>query len=208
MSESSIGERKRALRSAALSQRKSLASEDAFTLGGLAQARALQFKPYIVARAVTLYGPIQNEVPTERIRDHALTSGKKVFYPKLAGANSVALAEIHSAADLGSGRFGIAEPIEAPARLAANQDGMVVFLPGLVFDALGNRLGRGIGWYDRLLKKLGKGAVFVALAYEFQIIDTVPTEAWDEKVDYVITEKRVIDCGGTPSRATAVSEIL
>src|SRR5512143_2417595 len=109
MSESSIGERKRALRPAALSQRNSLASEDVFALGGLAQARALEFKPYIVARAVTLYGPIQNEVPTERIRDHALTSGKKVFYPKLASSNSVALAEIHSASDLGSGRFGFSE---------------------------------------------------------------------------------------------------
>jgi len=92
--------------------------------------------------------------------------------------------------------------------LTTKQRGMVVFLPGLVFDSLGNRLGRGIGWYDRLLKTMGKGAVFVALAYEFQMVDEVPTEAWDEKVDYVITEKRVIDCGGTPPRATAVSETL
>jgi 5-formyltetrahydrofolate cyclo-ligase len=205
MSESSIGERKRALRSAALSQRNSLAREDFFSLGGLAQARALEFTPYIIAQAVTLYSPIQNEVPTDGIRDHALRSGKKVFYPKLAGANSVELAEIHSAADLGSGRFGISEPIGLPSLLTVNQEGMAVFLPGLVFDSLGNRLGRGIGWYDRLLKKMGKGAVFVALAYEFQIVGEVPTEPWDEKVDYVITEKRIIDCGTTPSRATAVS---
>ena len=205
MSESSIGERKCALRSAVLSQRNSLTREDVFALGSLAQAKALEFTPYVIARAVTLYSPIQNEVPTERIRDHALTSGKKVFYPKLAGANSVELAEIHSAADSGSGRYGIAEPIGAPSRLAANQDGMVVFLPGLVFDSLGNRLGRGIGWYDRLLKKLGHGAVFVAVAYEFQIVDAVPTEPWDEKVDYVITESRVINCGTTSSRETAVS---
>lgn len=208
MSESSIEERKRALRSAALSRRNSLASEDVSTLGGWTQAKALEFKPYLVARAVALYGPIQNEVPTERIRDHALTSGKKVFYPKLAGANSVALAEIHSVADLESGRFGFSEPIGRPSRLTAKQRGMVIFLPGLVFDSRGNRLGRGIGWYDRLLKKMGKGAVSVALAYEFQIVNEVPTEAWDEKVDYVITEKRVIDCGGRPSRASAVSEIL
>ena len=129
MSESSIGERKRALRSAALSQRNSLASKDVFALGGLTQARALEFKPYIVARAVTLYAPIQNEVPTERIRDHALTSGKKVFYPKLAGANSVALAEIHSAADLGSGRFGFSEPIGRPSPLTTKQRGRLLPMP-------------------------------------------------------------------------------
>lgn len=192
------------MRSVAISQRNSLAREDFFTLGGLAQARALEFTPYLIAQAVTLYSPIQNEVPTQGIRDHALTTGKKVFYPKLGGANSVELAEIHSAADLGSGRFGIGEPIGLPSLLSANQGGMVVFLPGLIFDSLGNRLGRGIGWYDRLLKKMGKGTVFVALAYEFQIVEEVPTEPWDEKVDYVITEKRVIDCGTTPSRATVV----
>jgi 5-formyltetrahydrofolate cyclo-ligase len=197
MSESSIGERKRALRSAALCERNSLAREDFFALGGLAQARALEFTPYMIAQAVTLYSPIQNEVPTEGIRDHALTSGKKVFYPKLAGTESVELAEIHSAADLGSGRFGISEPMGLPSLSTPAQRGMVVFLPGLAFDSLGNRLGRGIGWYDRLLKKMSKKAIFVALAYEFQIVDEVPAEPWDERVDYVITEKRVIDCGTT-----------
>ena len=205
MSESSIGERKRALRCAALSQRNSLAREDFFALGSLAQARALEFTPYIIARAVTLYSPIQNEVPTEGIRDHALKSGKKVFYPKLDGAKSVELAEIHSAADLRSGCFGISEPVGRPSLWTSNQGEMVVFLPGLVFDLFGNRLGRGIGWYDQLLKKIGRKAIFVALAYEFQIVAEVPTEPWDEKVDYVITEKRVVDCGTTPSRATAVS---
>ena len=191
------------MRSAALCQRNSLAREDFFALGGLAQASALEFSSYLIAQAVTLYSPIQNEIPTEGIRDHALTSGKKVFYPKLV-SNSVELAEIHSAADLRNGRLGIAEPVGLPSRLTANQEGMVVFVPGLLFDSSGNRLGRGIGWYDRLLKKMGEGAVFVALAYEFQIIDEVPTEAWDEKVDYVITEKRVINCGTTPSRATRI----
>lgn len=207
MSESSIGERKRALRCAALSQRNSLAEEDFLALGGLAQARALEFRPYIIAQAVTLYSPIQNEVPTEGIRDHALARGKRVFYPKLGDVSSVELAEVHSAADLVSGRLGISEPVGPPSRLPANRGRTVVFVPGLIFDSRGNRLGRGIGWYDRLRKKTGKIAVFAALAYEFQVIDEVPIEPWDERVDYVITEKRVIDCGTTPPRATVVSSI-
>ena len=204
MSESSIGERKRVLRAAALARRNSLASEDTFALGGLAQARALELTAYVLAPAVALYSPVQNEVPTERIRDHALTRGKKVFYPKLGHVNSVEFAEIHSPADLGGGRYGMAEPIGAPSQLAAHQEGMVVFVPGLAFDSLGNRLGRGIGWYDRLLKKLDKETVFVALSYEFQIVDAVPTELWDKRVDYVITENRVIDCNTACARETAV----
>lgn len=201
----SIGERKRALRSAALSERDSLGREDLFALGGLAQARALEFAPYRMARAIALYSPIQNEVATERIRDHALSSGKKVFYPKLAGPNSVELAQICSAGDLVSGRFGILEPAGIASALTPKTEATLVFVPGVAFDSAGNRLGRGIGWYDRLLKIVGRPAVFAALAYEFQIIAEVPTEPWDEKMDYIITETRIIDCGRAPSQANAVS---
>jgi 5-formyltetrahydrofolate cyclo-ligase len=205
MAGSSIGERKRALRSAALFQRNSLSREDFFALGGLAQARALEFAPYRMAQAVALYSPVQNEVETERIREHALKNGKKVFYPKLAGTNSVELAPVSSAADLVSGRLGISEPVAPASMPDPNQEGTVVFVPGVVFDSVGNRLGHGIGWYDRLLKKIGRRAVFVGLAYEFQIVADVPTESWDERVDFIITENRVIDCGTTPSQASAVS---
>jgi 5-formyltetrahydrofolate cyclo-ligase len=80
---------------------------------------------------------------------------------------------------------------------------MVVFVPGLIFDCHGNRLGRGIGWYDQLLKQLNRGTVSVALGYDFQMVDEVPTDTWDEKVHYVITEKRVIDCGTPQSIAVS-----
>ena len=203
MSGSSVGERKRALRAAALTQRSSLARAHCFSLGAVIQARALEFIPYLTARAVILYSPIQSEVPTEEIRDDALASGKSVFYPKLSAANSVAVAEIHSAADLGSGRFGISEPTGSVHPLNRELEEMVVFVPGLIFDCHGNRLGRGIGWYDRLLKQLSKGTVFVALGYDFQMVHEVPTDTWDEKVHYVITEKRVIDCGTSQSIAVS-----
>jgi 5-formyltetrahydrofolate cyclo-ligase len=205
MAESSIGEKKRAMRSAALSRRNLLGREDFLTAGGWAQARALEFAPYTTAHAIALYSSIQNEVPTDRIREHALMSGKRVFFPKLTGVDSVDLSEIQSAADLTSGCFGMSEPVGPPALLPAHQQAAVVFVPGVAFDSSGNRLGRGIGWYDRLLKKIGRTAVFAALAYEFQIVAEVPTEPWDEQVDYIITEKRIIDCRTTPSRATAVS---
>lgn len=196
---SSVGERKHALRTAALFQGGSLAAERCFSLGDSIQARALAFTPYLTARAVILYSPIQGEVRTEKVRDDALASGKKVLYPKLSAANSVAVAEIHSTADLGNGRLGIREPVGSVHPLDRGLEALVVFVPGLSFDCHGNRLGRGIGWYDRLLKHLGKGAIFAALAYEFQIVDEVPTDTWDEKVHYVITEKRIIDCGTVQS---------
>lgn len=203
MSESSIGERKRALRVAALIRRGSLAREHFFSLAGLIQGKALAFTPYRTARTVILYSPIQGEVPTEEIRDDALAGGKRVFYPKLSTTNSVAVAEIRSATDLGSGRFGIREPAGSIHPLNRELEKIVIFVPGLIFDCHGNRLGRGIGWYDRLLKQLSKGTIFVALGYDFQMVDEVPTDRWDERVHYIITEKRIIDCGTSQSIAVS-----
>jgi 5-formyltetrahydrofolate cyclo-ligase len=77
---------------------------------------------------------------------------------------------------------------------AADKDVLVVFVPGVVFDLCGNRLGRGGGWYDRILAQLNRG-VFVGLAYDFQVVEKLAAEEWDRKVHFVITENRVIDCG-------------
>jgi 5-formyltetrahydrofolate cyclo-ligase len=65
---------------------------------------------------------------------------------------------------------------------------------------LGNRLGRGQGWYDRLLQRAGERVAIVGLAYEFQIVDAVPAGPGDQKVSYVITEKRVVDCGSASAQ--------
>jgi 5-formyltetrahydrofolate cyclo-ligase len=66
-------------------------------------------------------------------------------------------------------------------------------------------LGRGKGWYDRLIKKDLGGATVVALAYDFQIVEAVPAEEWDQKVHYLITERSVIDCRRMPMQSSQVS---
>jgi 5-formyltetrahydrofolate cyclo-ligase len=81
----------------------------------------------------------------------------------------------------------------------ADRSGLLVFVPGVAFDAAGNRLGRGKGWYDRMLEWLDDKAGLVALAYECQVVEEVPTEAWDRKVHYIVTEKRIIECSAGPA---------
>jgi 5-formyltetrahydrofolate cyclo-ligase len=61
-----------------------------------------------------------------------------------------------------------------------------------------------MGGYDRLIKELG-GATLVALAYDFQVAEEVPTDEWDQRVHYVITERSVIDCRSMPMQSSQVS---
>lgn len=90
-----------------------------------------------------------------------------------------------------SGKFGIREP--APTCVAMPLDDLdLVLVPGVAFDAQGHRLGRGKGFYDRMLENF-KGKK-VGIAFEEQIVDTVPAEKNDVKMDFVLTPTRCLAC--------------
>ncbi len=186
------------LRHAALSQRRALALADCLAWSRSIQSRAMEFSYYCAARAVALYSPVQNEVETSAILQHALTSNKKVFYPKLSLPDLAGLARINSAAELVVGRHDIFEPVGSDFLAPADCDSLLLFIPGVLFDRRGNRLGRGGGWYDRLLGELGNNGIFVGLAYEFQMIESLPAASWDRRMHFILTEKNQIDCGMTP----------
>jgi len=196
-------QRKDVLRARVLARRSLLAEVEALTWSAAIQATALQFPPYVNCRSLALYSPIQNEVATGVIRDRALSAGKRVFFPQSGPHESWQLVRIDSVNDLSTGRFGILEPLGGRRLLPGYQQELVVFVPGVAFDSRGNRLGRGNGGYDRLIKEL-KGATLVALAYDFQIVEEVPTDAWDQKVHYVISERRIIDCRPMPEESDQV----
>ena len=204
MSERLIGERKQLLRGAAITQRESLLSSDSLTWSRSIQEKVLQFPPYILSPSVALYSPIQNEVDTAAIRDHALGSGKAVYYPRIR-ETSLELVQIYSETELVIGHFGILEPVGERRSLDSDLLGILVIVPGVVFDSKGNRLGRGAGWYDRLLKQIGGDATSLGLAYELQLVDEVPVDPWDQRLDYVITERRVIECAATRAHSSLAS---
>lgn len=186
------------LREAVLNRRRTLAPDDCLSWSGSIQLTALKLVEYRSSRAVALYSPVENEVNTSAILGDALNLGKKVFYPKLSSAGMAGFARISSAAELVKGRYGILEPAGSETLAPADGEGLIVFVPGLLFDRQGNRLGRGGGWYDRVLNGLGNRGFFVGLAYEFQLVDALPAESWDQRVHLIITEKNQIDCGRAP----------
>jgi 5-formyltetrahydrofolate cyclo-ligase len=187
-----------ALRRVARSRRSALEPQTRLCWSRSIQAKVLERPQYLAATSVALYSPVDNEVETRAIMDHAFHHRKKVFFPKLGGNEFPEFIQVFSESDFIAGRYGIPEPGGEVRLKDANCESLAVFIPGLMFDCRGYRLGRGGGWYDRALWWLDNRAVCVGLAYEFQIVDRLPEQAWDQKTHYVITESRVIDCGASP----------
>lgn len=95
--------------------------------------------------------------------------------------------------DLQVGAFGILEP-KPSCPLVTPDEIDIIVVPGLAFDECCNRLGRGLGYYDRFLKNLPQRTLKVALAFECQIMPRIPIKPNDVPMDTVITEKRAIFC--------------
>jgi len=196
------------LRRATVSHRRALAQADCLAWSHSIQARAIALSHYRAAPYVALYSPVENEVATQVILDDALSSGKMVFYPKLNSSGSSDFARVRSVDDFIDGGFGIPEPAGADSIPLGESDNLIVFVPGVLFDRCGNRLGRGRGWYDRVLSKLGSHGVFVGLAYEFQLVDGLAAKSWDQRVHFIITEKTVIDCGSMPHESKGIGRYI
>jgi 5-formyltetrahydrofolate cyclo-ligase len=196
-------ESKTALRVALLSQRNSLSKEKAGAWSRSVQARLLETSLYRSAKAIALYSSVQNEAATEELRDHSLRNGKRVVYPRLLPNRSLELVEIESLTELVRGKSGIPEPIGDKV-LSHGEVDLLLIVPGVAFDPKGNRLGRGQAWYDRVIRQWGSRATPVGLAYEFQVIDRVPVDPWDQKVLFISTQERFIDCQRMPEQAKQV----
>ncbi len=136
-----------------------------------------------------LYYPFQNEVDLLALAEALLKLKKGVYFPRYIKAEKrYDLAKIDSlTTDFKVGKFGIKEPIKEAQSYVEKNTKAIWLIPGVGFDKKGNRLGRGGGYYDRFLSTM-KG-VFIAVAHGFQLIEEIPTEKHDIKVNTVVTEK-------------------
>jgi 5-formyltetrahydrofolate cyclo-ligase len=138
------------------------------------------------------------EVDTRGLIQQLLAMGRQVCVPWFDDAKKQYIAsELRDfALDLKSGQFGILEPKPEAVRPVSGDGINAVLLPGLAFDETGNRLGRGMGYFDRILRDVC--GIKIAVAYDFQILSEVPTEAHDAPVDFIVTEKRMLKTRGNP----------
>ncbi len=141
------------------------------------------------ANSVFVYYSIGSEVATHGIIDACLKCGKSVYLPKCKKDGEMHAISISGIDELKPGRYGIPEP----------QCGMepmhvpdLCIAPGLAFDECGGRIGYGCGYYDRYIARWHP--ITAALAYSWQVLESVPMGAHDAPMNYIITPAGLIAC--------------
>jgi 5-formyltetrahydrofolate cyclo-ligase len=132
------------------------------------------------------YMDFKNEVKTFNLIKTLYSQGKQIFLPIVKNKDLLEIGKYVNKNVLIKNKFGILEPA-----LKTNVNKLdVAVLPAVAFDKKCNRLGFGAGYYDKLMNAITV-ATSIGLAYEFQIVDELPSETHDIPVDFVITERNL-----------------
>jgi len=142
---------------------------------------------------ILFYVSYNGEVHTHDLIKKALSSHKTVYVPiSNPQTHTLLISKVDQFSDLSPGTYDILEPTKETMKPVPLHQIELLIVPGVAFDEQGHRIGQGGGYYDWLLSKTHVPSI--ALAFEFQIKDSIPTEPHDQQIEYIITEKRVISC--------------
>jgi len=143
------------------------------------------------AQSVLFYAPVQWELDVWPLVAEALSAGKTIALPRFAAeTNSYFACRIQNPTqDLKSGRFGIREPADHCAKDSLKRLDLIL-VPGVSFDLRGRRLGRGKGFYDRLLVALS--GTTCGVAFDQQLVRELPVAPHDAHVNCILTPTRWI----------------
>ncbi len=187
-----VFEEKRLLREGMRKLRESLSEGEVKEKSSAISKRLLQLEEYEKAKNVLFYIGVNKEVKTEDAINAALNAKKNVAVPVTdLEKGRITPVRLSSLSSLKPGAYGILEP--TGGKEVDEKEIELVIVPGLAFDAEGNRVGYGLGFYDRFLRN--SPAKKIALAYEIQIVDRVLATGDDVQMDAIITEERVIRSG-------------
>jgi 5-formyltetrahydrofolate cyclo-ligase len=146
------------------------------------------------SNCISIYLSFSNEVDTFLIIEALQKLGKKIVVPytkkDIIDLLPVQISSVEK--DLTVSSFGYPEPILEKVSVIDIQEIDFIIIPGVAFDGMGNRVGFGKGYYDKYLSKIKRNIKKTAVAYEYQVLRNVPSESHDIKMDYIVTEKRVI----------------
>jgi len=178
---------KKEIREIALKKRKNMNCDEKRLADRKIFERLSSHPEVKAAKRIMVYVSAPEETDTGNFINFLLNRNKEVYVPVIE-ENSIKAARITSLGNLEKGSLNIYEPKKDEREYIPSDNLDLVIVPGVSFTQKGDRLGRGAGFYDKFLKEVGKRTRIIGLCYKNQIMEELPTEPHDIKVDEVITE--------------------
>lgn len=193
---------KQAIRQRIIADREQLTAAERAFLSHAISERIANLNAYRTANTVLAYMSFGAEFCTEEWVQQALRDDKCVLLPKVNRAtNELDIYRVSNLQhDLAPGLWNIREPlVERCTKIIALNEVDFILLPGIAFGRDGARLGYGGGFYDKLLARIkdanqGCRPALVAGAFAIQLVEGLPQEDTDHKVEWVVTESETIQC--------------
>jgi len=185
---------KKYIRSTILKKRSSMPRSEVQKKSKLIKERVFQMQEFKEAKTILFYVSYDKEVDTHEMIRESLGMKKHVVVPKTdMNSRTIICSSLTRWDDLLSGAYNILEPRRGCVNEVSPESIDLMIIPGVAFDCQGNRIGHGMGYYDRLLQKK-MITHCVGLAFELQIVESIPSEKHDVKVEKIVTEERTIIC--------------
>lgn len=165
--------------------RAALSPQENAAFSALIAARLREVTSQTDAPAVAVYLATSEEANLDEFINWLLANGQDVYAPHTSG-----FALLKSLKLVNMGKFKVREPQGALVQVPHTT---IFLVPGLAFDRFGGRLGFGGGWYDRALARFPQ-ALKIGIAFDCQIVDEVPREPHDVKMDLVISPSACLKC--------------
>ena len=151
----------------------------------------LAMEIYRESKVIMAYASTPDELQMNELFTACFSNKKILAIPFIVGKGEMQAVEVPNFDALEMGTFNILTVKKNLRKFIEPAQLDIVIVPGAAFDLSGNRLGLGGGYYDRFLPK-AVNAKKVALAYDFQLVENLPTESHDAKVDAVLTAEKFL----------------
>ncbi len=194
MNTESTQQLKTQLRAQTRQQRQHLSDTDADHFDKQLAAQFSQHDSLKTLKNIALYLSQDNEIGTEHLCQLLFKINRNLYLPKLFtnGHKQLNFCQYLQTSKMVNNRYGIAEPEKNNFIDVADLD--LILMPLTAFDAAGNRLGMGGGYYDRTLGANNhSNTLIVGLAYDFQEVKSCPVEPFDQQIQMVLTPTQLID---------------
>ncbi len=155
-----------------------------------AALRLLRWRQLRQARHIAVYLSARSELSTAILIEYLMRQGRKLWAPVTSANAGMHFVPLRREGKLRRGSLDLLQPARSRPKCGAARIDLIL-LPLLGFDARGHRLGNGGGYYDRALAapRTGRRPLLVGYAYAAQEMTSIPAEAWDVRLDAVVTEK-------------------